>query len=330
MKFTKYNSIENSYRQKFIDKILSEDKADGRWVVTEKIHGSNFSFWHDGEEMRMAKRKSFIADDENFFGIQNLKDELIKKVKRLYSLISPKEYLAVFGELYGGAYPHPEVLRHSEAKKVQKGVYYCPLNDLKVYDIKVDGLFIDFLDMINRCFEAGLNYVEPIFFGSFKECLEYKNDFSSQIYIEYCLPKIEDNICEGIVIRPLETRFLYDRSRVMLKSKNERFADKKSEPKVKREKIELSKDEELILNRFLETITDGRYDSVVSKIGDVSAKDFGKLQGEVMKDIVEELKKETTFWMNYNNLEKQVRKRINKVVGKKLSGLIRKRLIEES
>ena len=44
MNFTKYNSIENSYRQKFIDKILLELPRDTQYVVTEKIHGANFQF----------------------------------------------------------------------------------------------------------------------------------------------------------------------------------------------------------------------------------------------------------------------------------------------
>jgi hypothetical protein len=37
MKFKRYSSIENSYRQKVLDKIHSEGHDESIWVVTEKI-----------------------------------------------------------------------------------------------------------------------------------------------------------------------------------------------------------------------------------------------------------------------------------------------------
>lgn len=36
--FTKFPSLENTYRQKEIDKILTMEIQD-KWVVTEKVHG---------------------------------------------------------------------------------------------------------------------------------------------------------------------------------------------------------------------------------------------------------------------------------------------------
>lgn len=42
--FKKYNSIENSYRQKFLNYIVEQGKAAGEWTVSEKVHGANFSF----------------------------------------------------------------------------------------------------------------------------------------------------------------------------------------------------------------------------------------------------------------------------------------------
>ena len=42
--FTKFPSLENTYRQKEIDKIVMMEIKD-QWVVTEKVHGANFSFW---------------------------------------------------------------------------------------------------------------------------------------------------------------------------------------------------------------------------------------------------------------------------------------------
>ncbi|GAJ06182.1 unnamed protein product, partial [marine sediment metagenome] len=98
MQFVKYNSVQNSYQLKFMDRLIREEKTGGDWVVTEKIHGANFSFWYDGKKLRMAKRTAWIADDASFFGIQNLKENLIEKVKRLHGLFRELDYVAVFGE----------------------------------------------------------------------------------------------------------------------------------------------------------------------------------------------------------------------------------------
>lgn len=42
------------------------------------------------------------------------------------------------------------------------------------------------------------------------------------------MPAIADNICEGIVIRPVVPQYLRTGSRALIKSKNEKFAEKKS------------------------------------------------------------------------------------------------------
>jgi len=328
MKFVKYNSVENSYQEKFMDRIIREGRTDGTWVVTEKIHGANLSFWYDSKKFRMAKRTGWIADDENFYGIQGSKEYLISCVKQLYSRFKNIDYIAVFGELYGGIYPHPDVPAFPNAKKVQKGVYYCPHNDFMVYDIKVDDQFIDFIDMQMYCEQVGLRFVRAEFVGKFKECLEYKNDFLSGIYKEYDLPPIDDNICEGIVIRPNKSQFVFTNSRVMLKSKNDRFKEKASEkkPRVKVELVGISKD---IADGMFSMVTKNRYDAIVSKIGEVKISDFGKLQGLMMKDIHEEVLKDIDMANDFLSLEKTERKLIQKIVGSEVANLIRKELIEK-
>jgi hypothetical protein len=63
MGFKKYNSIENSYREKFLEKIKSIVPPTEKWVVTEKIHGSNFSFIYDVENLTCAKRTGLINEN---------------------------------------------------------------------------------------------------------------------------------------------------------------------------------------------------------------------------------------------------------------------------
>ena len=327
MKFIKYNTVENSYQEKFMDRIIREEKTSGSWIVTEKIHGANFSFWYDGTKFRMAKRTAWIADDENFFGIQDSKKYLISCVKELYGRFKGRDYIAVFGEVFGGTYPHPKVPSFPKAKKVhKKGVFYCPHNDFMVFDIKVDGQFLDFIDMQMYCEQVGLRFIRAEFEGKFKECLKHKNDFLSGIYKEYDLPPIDDNICEGIVIRPNKTQFVFTHSRVMLKSKNERYKEKAKEKKP-RVKIELVGKVKDIADGMFSMVTKNRYDAVVSKIGEVKIRDFGKLQGLMMKDIHDEVMKDIDMAADYLGLEKVERKLIQKIVGSEVANLLRGELM---
>ncbi|GAJ13060.1 unnamed protein product, partial [marine sediment metagenome] len=211
---------------------------------------------------------------------------------------------------------------------VQKGVYYCPQNDFRVYDIKVDRCFLDFLDMQEFCEKVGLPFVKGVCWGGFKKCLEQENDFLSDIYKEYDLPPIDDNICEGIVIRPNKSQYVFTHSRVILKSKNERFKEKASEkkPKVKVELVGKVRD---IADGMFSMVTKNRYDAVVSKIGEVEISDFGKLQGLIMKDIHDEVMKDADMANDYLGLEKAERKLIQKIVGREVANIIRKELMTD-
>ena len=44
LKFVRYHSIENSYHKEDIERVYTCGFNTGDWVVTEKIHGSNFCF----------------------------------------------------------------------------------------------------------------------------------------------------------------------------------------------------------------------------------------------------------------------------------------------
>ena len=42
--FKKFNSLENSYRDNFISKIREQGFESEEYIVTEKLHGANYSF----------------------------------------------------------------------------------------------------------------------------------------------------------------------------------------------------------------------------------------------------------------------------------------------
>ena len=81
------------------------------WIVLEKVHGANFSFYISNTGViRVARRGDFLSSGEFFFGVHktNIIPETSEKLRHLYKQISSKypniEQLSLHGELFGGEY----------------------------------------------------------------------------------------------------------------------------------------------------------------------------------------------------------------------------------
>lgn len=321
MQFRKYSTIENTYLTSFLDKIKTEGYDQMEYVVQEKVHGSNVCIITDGKVIQFAKRTEIIEDEASFFRINQLREKYSDKIFSLYRSLKQEfeiNSLSIFGEYFGGYYPHINVKKDLLAKTVQKGVYYLPNNEFYAFDILLNGhVYLD-VDTCNRLFhEFGFVYAESLFRGNLQESLNYQNDFQSTIPHKFNLPIIEDNACEGVIIRPIKPIFLSNGSRVLLKNKNEKWSeiskrtDKQRSPKIQRENKTLSNEcSELILE--LETyITLNRFQNIHSKLGVIDIqKDFGKLMGLYSTDVLEEFLKMNES--NYVGLDKSEQKIITK------------------
>jgi len=136
---------------------------------------------------------------------------------------------------------------------------------------------------------------------------------------------MEDNICEGVVIRPVATTYLSNGARVLLKSKNARFAEKKAVKK-RAPKLFVGPSYSESLNNLLEVIeeyvTENRLNNVVSKIGQIAVpKDTGRLIGLFSKDILDDFLKEHSG--DYAAIEKSEQKVLNKHIGSLATALIK-------
>lgn len=324
MRFRKYVDIENSYRKKFLDIVVAEKLDNGEFVVQEKAHGANLSFWYDGKDLKSAKRGGFIKD--NFYDYKPVEGKNKERVKKLYALLKKEDCdfseLAVYGELVGGTYPHKDVKKDTSATRIQKGIFYTPHNEFYAIDAAIDGQLLD-VDKFNQVMEkAGFLYAKTIFRGTFEECLKYSNSFPSQISVWLGLPELEDNICEGVVIKPVIPKFLSDTTRVILKNKNEKWAEKaKARDRPKKAQMTLSAKGEELFNEMGSLITENRLRNVLSKIGPIGQKEFGKLIQLFSKDIVEEFFKDHIE--EYNGLAKKEQKQLTRKLSQKCAGLIR-------
>lgn len=332
--FKKYNSIENSYSNEFMEKVMAEMPADLQYVVQEKVHGANTSFLCDGESIKFAKRTSMLEEGELFYDYPELLEEYRDRVMNLYARLKstyPEMLsISVFGEMFGGRYPHPDVKQIGRLSLIQKGVFYCPDHRFYGFDIYLHlaegGRYLS-VDEVNELFEAeGFFYAPTLFRGSLNECLQQSNRFQSKIAELLGFPPIEDNICEGIVIRPIVPMFLRNGSRVLIKSKNERFAEKKGEKKHQRQpqsQPEHSAEYLQLLEELSLYVTENRLANVVSHIGEVQVpKDFGRLMGMLSKDTFEDFLKEHRT--DYLDLEKSEQKALTKELNNLSSELVKK------
>jgi Rnl2 family RNA ligase len=328
----KYNSIENTFDKGFIEHVILEGFDKQEFVVQEKVHGSNVCFATDGKTVVFGKRTSFIEDGEIFYEYEKLLERYTQKVIDLFSNVKKDfpamETLTVFGEMFGGKYPHPDV-QNEKIMVIQKGVYYCPNHEFYAFDLYVKTADIGFyltVDEVNTFFESlGFIYAKTLFRGAFDDCMQYPNDSQSRLPQWLGLPPIEDNVCEGIVIRPVKPTYLYDGTRVMLKSKNELFAEKKSRKKrITTPYVKPTYSEELndLLPTAEQYITENRLNNVVSKIGQVSMpKEIGKLICLFNKDILEDFLKEHAS--QYLALDKIEQKMLNRHVNTLAISLIK-------
>jgi Rnl2 family RNA ligase len=332
--FEKYNSIKNTFDKEFVTKIKLEGFGNAQFVVQEKVHGANFCFATDGESIIVGKRTGFVEPDEIFYGYEDLLVRYKKQVIELFVGVK-KRYpdtltVTIFGEIFGGKYPHPDVKNSSNIVCIQKGVYYCPGHEFYAFDIyraSIDNALFLAVDEVNAFFEdAGFFYAKTLFKGTIDECLQYPNDFPSCVSGWLGLPPIEDNICEGIVIRSLEPIYLHNGSRVLLKSKNSRFAEKQTERTKNTAAVFVESSHSEALKNLLvlsdEYVTENRLNNVISKIGGFSTpKDTGKLIGMLSKDVLDDFLKE--HLEQYNCLEKNEQKILNKHVNSRSTSLIK-------
>ena len=335
MEHIKYSSIENTYRQQFIDLIKEDGLDSGEWVVTEKVHGGQLAIYYDGNEFKASTRTAFLTDEIDFFNWPKVLEDNRDKIKKVYDLLKAKNkdisYIIVYGELFGGSYPHPEVNKVKGAKQLQKGVYYHPDNLFYAFDIRIDGKFLS-VDESSELFEqAGLFYAKPVFRGTMEECLKHSNQFPSKISQWLGLPPIADNIAEGIVIKPVEPKFLGIGERVILKSKNEKFEERKSikkRPKKPVREVKFSENGERLMEELESLVTENRLKNVLSKRSEmpypVPPNYFGEIMKEFSLDIWEEFNKD--FEQEFVNLDKQEQKKISKDLNQVAAKLVKKAL----
>lgn len=286
--FTKFPSLENTYRQKEIDKILMMVIED-KWVVTEKVHGANFSFWvykdlESGKtDIKCAKRSGWI-EGEKFFNYKFVLEKYRPMLENLRNKLL--DDFVIYGELYGG--------------NIQSGMCYKLEQDFVAFDmrwINEDGSLSSPLNKLTTLtLEKDYNIpVTPLIgvYESFEEALSVEESFTSKLIREDFDGAEKHKEAEGVVIEPDTTVYEPSGSRVYLKKKTKRFLEKGGKPNIKHKtSVVLQESVKIKLEEALVFLNRNRFESVVSKIGEVSIKDIGKVMGLLTQDIVVDMEKD--------------------------------------
>lgn len=303
VEFKEYSKIKNSYDDKTVNKIKEQVDNKIPFVVLEKIHGANFGIHLDivTNEVKFSKRSGFLGEDEVFYSHTRIAPDLIRSIRAL-SLQVKYNTISVYGEIFGGNFFGD---KEEGAKKVQDGVYYHKDTKFMAFDLVIDGVNINWAKASRLLATSGFDLTPVITVAkNFDEALEVNAEFNSMVPLYYGLITPEtENFAEGVVIKPFSTDItLANGKRLILKKKHPKFSEKKN--KVKKEKVPVVFDEETqaILEDLLLFITENRLDNVVSKIGAITHKDFGKVSGLLVQDAIESYEEEVLLGWSLRDL----------------------------
>ena len=190
-------------------------KKEKKWVVTEKVHGANFSVIYDVNQtsIKYAKRTGILQDNDSFFGYMSIVPALLPQIELIKHLISSKytsiNTFIVYGELFGGIYPDVQPNTDPAIKQVQNGIFYSPNLHFYAFDICIIDSIENRMHYIPYNISAfmfktvGMMHAEPLqIYSSYESAIEHALGFNSTIPAKLNMPEILIiNKAEGIVVR---------------------------------------------------------------------------------------------------------------------------------
>lgn len=179
----------------------------GPWVALEKIHGAQMVVAIAGDELRLGKRKAWLAHDDPFFGWQLLRAPLIAAVQAAKARLGAHT-VALYGELHGGAYPHPDVPAVPGLAPVQTGIWYAPDLRYSVFDVLVaggeddEGEFLAHREVAELAAQIGLDSPPVLLSGPRSAVVLVPVRQPTRVPSALGLPELAGNFAEGVVLKP--------------------------------------------------------------------------------------------------------------------------------
>lgn len=281
MDFYSYEKMPESLSKLNLETAATKKLDKATWVVTEKIHGANFSFVLDNKGIGYAKRKELLAWEDDFFGFQLVAQQLQTSLYKLFDMLRADydfEKAQLYGELFGGAYPHPDVPAIAGLQAIQTGIYYAPDIQFCAFDLALtnsDGIrnYLPYTSVMAYCKVVGIFYAAPFFIGSLQQVLNYEIHISSKVPSQLGLPPLSDiNLIEGVVIKPIGDLIVETPKgsiRPILKIKNPEFSEEVY-GEAQKWSYFMDTDEDALLfyaDDLRKLVNHNRLQSAISKIG---------------------------------------------------------------
>jgi Rnl2 family RNA ligase len=312
--------------------------STNRYVVTEKVHGANFcliarSLGPASVDLKFAKRTAILGgvdDAEDFYSCRSTgllrslapcAEHVLRAVEARISGSNGALAVHIYGELFGGKYPHPEVPSVPGLEPVQCGVWYSPSLQFMAFDVCVElpsqpRQFIDFDVARHLCEAGGLRFAQPLCEGTLAECLDFSYEFVTTIPGLLGLPDMPEdaeegrNVAEGVVVRPRQEPSSRasassskgggkESARGLFKRKIEAFSEKRYQNDDWRKgkaggggAAPTVNEDEITLIEIQACVTEQRLAAVMSKIGRVDPLDkasLARLLSDFEADVMEAL-----------------------------------------
>lgn len=295
--------------------LLDRNQNDSQLcIATEKIHGCNLQihFEKNGEH-RFGSRSQYTGNVFRGVDLPLLLKSVVICSKRLFQefvdLNTNVESMTVYGELFGGIY-YGEVAPF--ATTMQKGINYIPHNEFALFDVAIHFQDLDSQDnTYYLSYEAISNFyryprdenghpIKDIFFppivriGSWQEMLDTDNHFESLVPYKLLPPgskfPLDDNTCEGIVIRPMHGDIYSQGKRILIKSKNSKWSERRnSEGSGNWKKNNRTEYDHPLRATLAQYLITNRLDNILShQETKLNWENIGYFSGLLTKDILEE------------------------------------------
>lgn len=320
--FIKYPSIENHYRDKYIDymKYRHPDLERESFVLQEKVDGANFQTLITRDAIVHSKRNSVLNPGDKFYGWEEVVNEYDILYRHIQYMILGEKWDSVrlYGEIYGGSIQNR--IAYSKDKKI---CYYDMMISVGGEETwSTPRYFREFMDSIAQVLDLDpLSIRAPevdLVFG-LKDALNGRTERDT-LLSDGTIGG--DKQIEGYVIKPWENVYLDGNgSPFNLKMKNERFMDGGSPKKIPKELPEYIK---VLMVSFSNYLSENRVKDYFSKNGEIqSDKQIGEYLSGITKDAISDFRKD---WGIFDEMSKEEQKQITRISGNVLMPILRKYL----
>ncbi|SMB82879.1 RNA ligase family protein [Deinococcus hopiensis] len=192
---------------------LPDTAPEGPYVALEKIHGAQLVLGFGvGDMLHVGKRKAWLDPEEPFFGWQLVRPRLEEAARALRAeferngLLLPGADLVLYGELYGGGYPHGDVPRVNAFSPIQTGIWYAPDLHWSPFAALVaqpddeGGELLALNEWVDLAGAVGLMLPPVLARGPRAELIALPERFLSRVSARHHLPPLTQNVAEGYVL----------------------------------------------------------------------------------------------------------------------------------